>query len=65
MSLPRGWEVEPFDEPVPVVPQAEFFERFGEFLRRVEVPHPRNPLLERAEEALDTAVTFGLACEGR
>jgi hypothetical protein len=31
MSLPRGLEMEPFDQPLFVVALAEFFERFGEF----------------------------------
>jgi hypothetical protein len=40
VSLPRGLEVEPFDQPLFVVALAEFFERFGQFFQGFEVPHP-------------------------
>jgi hypothetical protein len=36
VSLPRGLEVEPFDEPLFVVALAEFFERFGQLLDNVK-----------------------------
>jgi hypothetical protein len=40
VSLPRGLEAEPFDQPLFVVALAEFFERFGQFFQGFEVPHP-------------------------
>ncbi len=65
VSLPRGLEVEPFDQPLFVVALAEFFERFGEFFQGFEVPHPEKLLFEGAEEAFDATVAFRLADEGR
>jgi hypothetical protein len=65
VSLPRGLEAEPFDQPLVVVALAKFFERFGQLLQRFEVPHPEKLLLEGAEEAFDAAVAFRLADEGR
>ena len=40
MSLPRGLEVEAFDQPLLVVALAELFERSGQFFQGVEIPHP-------------------------
>jgi len=65
MSLPRGLEVEAFDQPLLVVALAEFFERFGQLLQGLEMPHPEKLLLESAEDTFDTAVAFRLADEGR
>ena len=65
MSLPRGLEVEPFDQSLFVVALAEFFQRFGQLLQSREVPHPEKLFLEGAEEAFDAAVAFRLADEGR
>ncbi|GIU76670.1 MAG: hypothetical protein KatS3mg004_3757 [Bryobacteraceae bacterium] len=45
MNLPRGLEMEPFDEPVFVVEMAEFLEHFGQLLQRVEAPRGQQLLL--------------------
>jgi|GEM_PF-2761506 hypothetical protein len=65
MGLPRGLEMEPFDQPLFVVALAEFFERFGQFFQSFEVPYPQELFLESAEEAFDAGVAFGFANEGR
>ena len=59
-SLPRGLESEPFQQPVVVVPLAEFLKRLGQLLQRGEVSHPKQLFLEGAEESLDAAVAFRL-----
>jgi hypothetical protein len=63
-SLPRGLEAEPFQQPVDVVPLAEFLKRSGQLLQRDEVPHPKQLFLEDAEESLDAAVAFRLPDKG-
>jgi hypothetical protein len=63
-SLPRGLETEPFQQPVVVVPLAEFLKRRGQFVQRREVSHPKQLFLEGAEESLDAAVAFRLPDTG-
>ena len=52
-------------KPVLVVESTEVLESLHPFRDRLEVPDPEQLLLERFEEAFDTAVAFGLANERR
>src|SRR5215203_404611 len=68
LVLPHGrrcLEPVPFDEPGGVVDLAEDQQRLTELLDGVEGPHPEQVLLERADEALRTAVPLGGPHEGR
>lgn len=59
MSVPRGLEADPFDQPLVAVALAEFFERFNQILQSFEVPHTETFLPESAEETFDAPVAFG------
>jgi len=63
-SLPRGLKPEPFQQPVVVVPLAEFLKRLGQILQRGEVSHPEQLFLEGVGEALHAALVFRSAHEG-
>src|SRR5215203_5690410 len=72
----RGWKLVlphgrgclkpvPFDEPGRVVDLAEDQQRLPKLLDGVEGAHPQEVLLERADEALRTAIPLGGPHEGR
>ena len=61
----RRVETETLDQPVLVVESTEVLESLHQFRDRLEVPGPEQLLLERFEEAFDTALAFGLANERR
>ena len=63
--LNRRLEAETFNQPVLVVENAKFFQTSNQFRYRLEVPDPQQLLLERSEEAFDTAVAFRLANKRR
>src|SRR3954453_10422516 len=68
LVLPHGCgclEPVPFDEPGRVVDLPKDEQRLTEFLDGVEGPHPQEVLLERANEALGTAIPLGSPHEGR
>src|SRR3954451_10011056 len=54
----------PFDEPACVVDLPKDEQRLTELLDAVEGPHPEQVLLERANEALGTAIPLGSPHEG-
>ena len=61
----RRLEAETLNQPVLVVENAKFFQTSNQFRYRLEVPDPQQLLLERSEEAFDTAVAFRLANKRR
>src|SRR5215203_837947 len=72
----RGWKLVlphgrgrlkpvPLDEPGRVVDLAEDQQRLPKLFDGVEGPHPEQVLLERADEALRTAIPLGGPHEGR
>ena len=61
----RRLEAETLNQPVLVVENAKFFQCPNQFRYRLEVPDPQQLLLERPEEAFDTAVAFRLANKRR
>ncbi len=65
MSLPRGLEMKPLDQPVVVVALAEFLESRSQLFHGLEVTHPEQLLFEISEEAFDAPVAFRLAHERR
>src|SRR3954467_1770270 len=67
LVLPHGGrclEPVPFDEPACVVDLPKDEQRLTELLDAVEGPHPEQVLLERANEALGTAIPLGSPHEG-
>ena len=54
----------PFDQPGGIVGLAELEQRLTQFLDRFEVPHPKQVLLQRADEPFGTAVSLGRTDEG-
>ena len=63
--LNRRLEAETLNQPVQVVESAKFFQGPNQFRYRLEVPDPQQLLLERSEEAFDTAVAFRFANKRR
>jgi hypothetical protein len=57
-------EAEPLNEPGGVVGLAEGQERVAQGFQGVEALHPEQVLLQRADEALSTAVALGRSHEG-
>ena len=63
--LNRRLEAKTLNQPVQVVERAKFFQSPNPFRHRLEVPDPQQLLLERSEEAFDTAVAFRFANKRR
>ena len=63
--LNRRLEAKTLNQPVLVVESAKFFQSPNQFRYRLEVPDPQQLLLERPEEAFDTAIAFRLANKRR
>ena len=65
--LNRRLEAETLNQPMLVVESAKLFQCSNQFRDRLEVPDPQQLLLERSEEAFDTAIAFRFAneCRGR
>ena len=63
--LNRRLEAETLNQPVLVVESAKFFQGPNQFRYRLKGPDPQQLLLERPEEAFDTAVAFRLANKRR
>ena len=64
-GLNRRLEAKTLNQPILVVESAKFFQCPNQFWYRLEVPDPQQLLLERPEEAFDTAIAFRLANECR
>ena len=60
-----GARSQTLNQPVLVVDSAKVFQSRNQFRDRLEVPDPQQLLLERSEEAFDTAIAFRLANECR
>ena len=64
-GLNRRLEAKTLNQPVLVVESAKFFQGPNQFRYRLKGPDPQQLLLERPEEAFDTAVAFRLANKRR
>ena len=65
LCLNRRLEAETLNQPVLVIERTKLFQYLKQFRGRLEVPDPEQLLLERSEEAFDTAVAFRFSYECR